>query len=381
MVEHRRLAISSPSPLQEDARRVSSAFRERFRATPRLFQAPGRINIIGEHTDYSGGLVMPAAIDRRCLVAMAPGRERALTVVSSTLKAEARLDLDALERKGGWSDYVAGIAAALLKAGIPLSGCDVWIDSAVPMGAGVSSSAALEVALACALTTIAGVALDGIEIAKLAQQAENDFVGMPCGIMDQFASANGVEDCALLLDCRSLKSEAVPLPREFSFLLVNSMVRHTHTSGKYRERRAECEAAATALGVKDLGQVPESSLPMAARNLPEGPAKRCRHVVTEIARVRAAAADLRAGDIAALGRALNASHASLRDDMEVSVELVDALVEIAQSTPGVMGARMMGGGFGGCVIALVQAAAANRCLDEIATRYAARIGEAPDALI
>ncbi len=353
----------------------------RFGGRPRVFQAPGRINIIGEHTDYNGGLVMPAAIDRRCIVAAAPNRQRAINVVSRNLNAEARIDLDRLAPAGEWADYVAGVAASLINAGVPISGCDVWIDSAVPIGAGVSSSAALEVALARAFTSLAGVDADGLSIARWAQEAENKFVGMPCGIMDQFASANGVENCALVLDCRTLKAEVAPLPPDFSFLLVNSMVRHAHASGEYRRRREECELAAKALNVKDLGEIAESALPSALRGLPAGPAKRCRHVVTEIARVRASAKYLSAGNISALGQAMNASHASLRDDMEVSVEPVDALVAIAQETPGVMGARMMGGGFGGCVIALAQSTDADRILETIVARYAARIGEAPDAFI
>jgi len=373
--------ISSQPLLADDARRVASAFRRRFAADPRVFQAPGRINIIGEHTDYNGGLVMPAAIDRRCLVAVAHNSEHAISVVSSNLKAEAHISLRRLVPIGQWPDYVAGVAASLIKAGVPVPGCNIWIESGVPIGAGVSSSAALEVALARAFTSLAGVDADGLSIARWAQEAENNYVGMPCGIMDQYASANGVEDCALVLDCRTLKSEVAPLPAEFGFLLVNSMVRHAHATGEYRRRREECEFAAKALNVRDLGEIAEPTLATALRRLPEGPARRCRHVVTEIARVRAGAEYLSAGNIAALGRAMNASHASLRDDMEVSVEPVDALVAIAQETPGVIGARMMGGGFGGCVIALVPAPAANRILEEIVERYAARIGEPPDAFI
>ncbi len=346
-----------------------------------MFQAPGRINIIGEHTDYSGGLVMPAAIDRRCLVAVAPNRQRYISVVSKNMNAEAHIELDRLAPTGEWVDYVAGVAASLAKAHVPISGCDIWIESDVPIGAGVSSSAALEVALARALTAVAGIDADGAAIARWAQAAENDFVGMPCGIMDQYASANGVDGCALVLDCRTLRAEAVKLPADFRFLLVNSMVRHAHAGGEYRQRRRDCEFAARALGVRELRDVEESALPSALRGLPEGPAKRCRHVVSEIARVRAGADYLRAGNIAALGQAMNASHSSLRDDMEVSVERVDALVAMAQETPGVAGARMMGGGFGGCVIALVRSSDADEILKSVAARYAARIGETPDAFI
>ena len=368
-------------PLIENAHRVAQAFKTRFGSAPRVFQAPGRINIIGEHTDYNGGLVMPAAIDRRCLVAIRANRDRAINVVSRNFDAGARLELDRLTPTGEWADYVAGVASVLIKAQVPVPGCDVLIDSEVPMGAGVSSSAALEVAVARAFAGLAPFDADGTTIAGWAQAAENNFVGMPCGIMDQFASANGVEGCALTLDCRTLQAEVVPLPPDFSFLLVNSMVRHAHVGGEYRRRREDCEFAARALNVKELRDVAEDALPAALLRLPDGPGRRCRHVVSEIARVRASAEYLRVGNMTALGKAMNASHASLREDMEVSVEAVDTLVDIAQETPGVLGARMMGGGFGGCVIALVRASSADSALEQIVARYGAHIGRTPDAFI
>ena len=324
---------------------------------------------------------MPAAIDRRCVVAVAPNADRALNVVSANLKAEARIELGRLAPARQWTDYVAGVAASLIKAGVPVEGCDIWIESEVPLGAGVSSSAALEVAIARALIGLAGVDADGITLARWAQAAENDFVGMPCGIMDQFASANGIAAHALLLDCRTLQSEALALPSGYSFLVVNSMLSHAHASGDYRRRREECELAARTLQVKELCDVAADRLQSLPASLPEGPARRVRHVVSEIARVRACVEYLRAGDIAALGRPINASHASLRDDMEVSIAAVDAHVEMAQSAPGVMGARMMGGGFGGCVLALVQNAAADSVREELVARYGAHIGKTPDAFI
>jgi galactokinase len=376
-----RRRLIPPDLIHDRSGQVARAFRARFAKPSRVFQAPGRINIIGEHTDYSGGLVMPAAIDRRCLIAIAFNGTRTINVASANLKAEAQLECDRLAPTGQWFDYIAGVAATLSKAGVPIEGCDIWIDSDVPIGAGVSSSAALEVALAQAFTALAGHAADGTMIARWAQSAENDFVGMPCGIMDQYASANGVADCALLLDCRSLQSEPLPLPIDHSFLLINSMIRHAHTTGEYRRRREECEFAARALHVKELRDVPETALPDALGNLPDGPARRCRHVVSEISRVEASADYLRAGDITALGKAMNTSHVSLRDDMQVSVPQVDALVAMAQATPGVVGARMMGGGFGGCVIALVQSERADHILKDLVARYSKHIGETPDAFI
>jgi galactokinase len=360
---------------------IERRFRARFGSAPRLFQAPGRINIIGEHTDYSGGLVMPAAIDRRCLIAAAPNGSRRLNVVAGVFSDEAGADLGALAPVHGWMDYVAGVAQVLIKAGVGVPGADLWIEGDVPIGAGVSSSAAIEVAVAHALLALAGRAADGVQIARWAQAAENDFVGMPCGIMDQFASANGVDGGAMLLDCATLKAEPVRLPGEAGFLLVDSMVRHAHVEGEYRARREDCEVAARILGVARLSQVRQADLVDALSRLPPGPAKRCRHVVSENGRVRRAAEAMARGDLAALGALMNQSHASLRDDMQVSTPQVDRLAAIAQQTPGVFGARMMGGGFGGCVIALVDASRAGPTSQAIQDAYGAVIGKRPDAFI
>jgi galactokinase len=354
---------------------LAQRFRERFGRKPRLFRAPGRINIIGEHTDYTGGLVMPAAIDRWCTVAIAANGSRAMNVVAASLSAEAVVDLDALKPRGGWVDYVAGVASVLLANGVAVPGCDVMIESDVPIGAGVSSSAAIEVSVAKALLALADVEADGVQIAKWAQAAENTFVGMPCGIMDQFASANGRAGHAMLLDCRSLDVEYVPLPDDAVFLIVNSMVKHTLVEGEYRKRREDCETAVRLLGVSSLRDVGEDDLVRLSGN----PAKRARHVVAENARVRSAAEALKRGDVCALGALLDQSHASLRDDMEVSIGEVDRLVAIAQKTPGVLGARMMGGGFGGCIIALVRGADAAR--ESIVNEYAGVIGKRASAFV
>jgi galactokinase len=329
---------------------------------------------------------MPAAIGRHCLVAACRNGTRRLDIVSANLGAEVHADLDALTPRRDWSDYVAGVAASLLEAGISLEGCDLWIDSNVPLGAGVSSSAALEVAVACALTAIAEASprateIAPMEVALLAQKAENAFVGMPCGIMDQFASAHGVAGHALLLDCRALAWRAVPLPAGVCFLVIDSMHRHAHAGGDYRRRREECEAAASLLGVAQLRDVRERDLGDALCRLPDGLARRCRHVVSENARVLSAVRCLERGDGAGLGRAMNASHASLRDDMEVSSDALDTLAAMARDTHGVLGARMMGGGFGGSVIVAVEEAAAEAARRDIAARYAAHVGRVPDAFL
>jgi galactokinase len=302
-------------------------------------------------------------------------------VIAASFGKEAQADLDGLKPDGSWMDYVAGVAAVLMQNGIAVPGADLIIESDVPVGAGVSSSAALEVSVAHALLALANAEANGVGIAQWAQAAENSFAGMPCGIMDQFASANGHADAALLLDCRSLAVRTVPLPREAAFLIVNSMVKHAHTEGEYRSRRADCETAAQILGVQSLRDIDVAALPAALAKLPDGPAKRCRHVVTENARVEAAAATMAANDLPALGALLDTSHASLRDDMEVSVPQVDELTAIAQKTPGVFGARMMGGGFGGCVIALVAASQGETAQAAIVERYARVIGTNPDAFI
>jgi galactokinase len=359
---------------------AASAFRARFGVAPRLFQAPGRINIIGEHTDYCGGLAMPAAIDRWCRIAIAGNGSRRLTLVAEGF-GETSLDLDTLKPCGDWSDYVAGVAKVLMNAGVAVPGADLLIESNVPLGAGVSSSAAIEVATARALLALAGREADGLQVARWGQKAENDFVGMPCGIMDQYASANGIEDAALVLDCARLTSTPAPLPARASFLLVDSGVRHTHVDGAYRDRRADCETAAKILGVGLLAEVSEDDLATALPRLPPGPAKRCRHVVTETARVRRAADALARGDLAALGALMNQSHASLQADMEVSVPQVDQLAQIARETLGVFGARMMGGGFGGCIIALADRERAADAQAAIGARYGAVLGKAPAAFV
>ena len=372
--------LSLESTLTPPAK-AAAAFRARFGSTPRLFQAPGRINIIGEHTDYCGGLAMPAAIDRWCRIAAATNGTRRLTVVAEGFDEPAELDLGALTPRGAWSDYVAGVAKVLMDAGVAVPGADLMIESTVPIGAGVSSSAAIEVATAHALLALAGRSADGLSIARWGQKAENDFVGMPCGIMDQYASANGVEGAALMLDCARLTSTPAPLPANASFLLVDSGVRHAHVDGAYRDRRADCETAAKILGVDLLAEVSEADLASALPRLPPGPAKRCRHVVTETARVRRAADALARGDLVALGALMNQSHASLRDDMEVSVPEVDRLAQIAREAPGIFGARMMGGGFGGCIIALADRDQAAEAQAAIGERYGPILGKAPAAFV
>jgi len=324
---------------------------------------------------------MPAAIDRAVIVAARANGGGRLEISAPAMGAEASIALEQLVPRGDWSDYVAGVAQALIVAGVDVPGADLLIESDVPIGAGVSSSAALGVASATALLALAGSRADGVAVALWCQRAENDFVGAPTGIMDQFASANGRDGAALVLDCRSLAFETAAIPPQARFLVVDSLTPHAHASGDYRRRREECEAAARTLGVPMLRDVSEPALPEALARLPDTLARRCRHVVTENARVLAAADTLRRGDLVGLGELMNRSHASLRDDFEVSTPQVDRLVAIACATEGVYGARIMGGGFGGSIIALVGAERAEAARGEIQRDYGAERGAEPDAFV
>ena len=353
--------------------KLSARFEKTFNVKPRIFKGPGRINIIGEHVDYCGGLVMPAAIDRACYVAIAPNDLGVLRVYSDF--GDADIELNHFTQMGDWRDYVAGMAFALMEAGEGVTGHDIIIQSDVPVGAGVSSSAALEVSIGLALT---GGQVSGPRLAQIAQRAENHFVGMKCGIMDQFASANGVADHALLLDCASLDFQTLRVPPDACFLLVDSGVKHEHVGGDYASRRADCETAGSTLGVKLLCEIDD----IAALSPLEGNVlKRARHVVSEIARTKAACVALIDGDLMELGALMNQSHMSLSTDMEVSTPEVDRLVGLAQATAGVYGARMMGGGFGGSIIALVDPVQAVSAQRIISSSYAHYLGRQPDSFI
>jgi galactokinase len=314
--------------------------------------APGRVNLIGEHTDYNGGFVLPVAIPQRTRVRLEPvsgarvrARSEGMPPAEFTLGEEART--------GGWSDYVKGVTWALARAGLRPRGCELEIASEVPPGGGLSSSAALCVALLRAMRDAFSLVLGDVRIALLAQEVETGFVGAPVGVMDQMASSLAGERTALFLDTRALSFERVPLPDDAGIVVIDSGIRHSHATGDYRLRRAECEEAARKLGVAQLRDAGEGDLPAIAR-LPGVLARRARHVVTENARVLAAVQALRGGDLAALGRLFTQSHESMRDDFEVSIPEIDRLVEIAASTAGVLGARLTGGGFGGSIVALVR---------------------------
>jgi galactokinase len=345
--------------IRDDAR---AGFEAVFgRAADGLWSAPGRVNLIGEHTDYNEGFVLPFAIDRRTVVALGARDDRRVRVASTFADELAEINLDQLapESLGGWSAYPLGVAWALGEFGADLSavpGVDLFIDSDVPVGAGLSSSAAIESAVALALNDVWRLGLDRRTLARVGQRAENVAVGAPTGIMDQSASLLGRADHAVFLDCRTLESELVPLglaEAGLAILVIDTGVKHSHATGGYGERRAACERGAAALGVNSLRDATVDDLPRAQQLLDDVTFRRIRHVITENQRVLDTVAVLRAQGASAIGELLDASHRSMRDDFEISVPELDLAVETAVGA-GALGARMTGGGFGGAAIALVR---------------------------
>jgi galactokinase len=327
---------------------------------PRTFRAPGRVNLIGEHTDYNDGFVMPAALDLSVFVRVWPREDRKLQIRSENFDEEIEFDLDEPNpvARRHWSDYTVGVAVTLERAGYRLRGADLQIRGEVPVGSGLSSSAAVEVATACALTANSDLSIDGRELALLCQKAENEFVGARVGIMDQFTSLFGQAQRALLLDCRSLEFKLLPLPDTVNLVICNTMVKHALASSAYNERRAQCEAGVRHFqqflpNVMALRDVTLQQLAQFGGDLPEVIYHRCLHVITENARVLAAAEALEQNDLHRFGELMAQSHNSLRDDYEVSSRELDLMVELAHGVDGVYGARMTGGGFGGCTVNLV----------------------------
>jgi galactokinase len=344
---------------------VINAFRERFQTnvSPALYRAPGRVNLIGEHTDYNLGFVFPIALEMACYVAVAPANHGNLRVYSRDLDSEFTIPIDDLPHtspSGKWSDYVVGVARELVSLGIPIQSADLWIASDVPGGSGLSSSAALEVSAAIAL--LGSRAIQPLELASLAQRAESQFVGMPCGIMDQYASVFGKEHAAIQIDCRSLTHEYVPLPDDVSIVAVNSLVKHELGTSAYRDRVAECRQAVAAIqkfdsSVQSLRDVSLEFFNQIEDSIPDLPRRRARHVISDSQRVTDFAVASRAHDLQEMGRLFVASHRSMQFDYEITCEEIDFLVDTAIKLPGVYGARMTGGGFGGCTVNLVQPAA------------------------
>lgn len=354
----------------------------------RTFRAPGRVNLIGEHTDYNDGFVMPATINFSTWVSVTPLEERRLEIFSENFNEQVDFDLTETDPKprGHWSDYVIGVAVMLQRAGYSLQGAKLRIRGEVPVGSGLSSSAALEVASACALVANSGIEIDQVELAKLCRQAENEFVGARVGIMDQFASLHGQAKRALLLDCRSLEYKLLPLSEAAQLVVCDTMIKHELASNEYNKRRAECEAAVKQLAaslpnVTALRDVTMEQLEKYGKDLTDVIFRRCRHVISENARVLQAAAALEKNDLGGFGKLMNESHRSLREDYEVSCRELDLMVELASQVNGVYGARMTGGGFGGCTVNLVSKDAVEVFKQRVAAGYEEATRLKPDIFV
>jgi galactokinase len=371
--------------LVERARR---RFAERFGAgpAPRVAVAPGRVNLIGEHTDYNDGYVLPMAIARAAVVVFRPRADRILRGHAVAFDETRERALDALDAPGGhdWLSYVAGVAWAFAAEGLAVPGLDVVVDGDVPLGAGLSSSAALEMATARALCAAGEIAWEPVRMARLGQRAENQFVGMNCGIMDQFASAVSEEGTALLLDCRSLETRAVPVPEDAAVVVMDTGARRALAGSAYNDRRAACERVVAHLraldpSVRALRDVTPALLERGRAGLDPIDYRRAGHVVPESRRPVEMAKAFETGDLAAAGRLMNDSHFSLRDLYEVSCEELDLITEIARRQTACFGARMTGAGFGGCAVALVRADSVGPFCEAVLGTYTGRI-DLPAAL-
>ncbi|MBK6796359.1 MAG: galactokinase [Acidobacteria bacterium] len=351
----------------------------------RIFSAPGRVNLIGEHTDYNDGFVLPMAIDRRTYVSVSAGKDRIIRCRSTGFDGEVIVDLNQpIAPASDWGNHVRGVAANLVKEEYELVGANILIDGEVPLGAGLSSSAALEVAIGYGLLQLADEPVDPVDLAVICQRAEQEFTGTQCGIMDQYIACLGIADHALLIDCRSLDYRAVKMESDKATIVVcNSMVRHDLASGEYNIRRAECEEGVKRLsgyhpGLKSLRDLEIEEFDHYADTLPEKIMRRCNHVITENARTLAAVEALKKGELLLLGRLFYASHESLRDDYQVSCDELDLLVDLASKIPGCYGARMTGGGFGGCTVNLVATDQTENFVNQIQEKYAKLSGITPE---
>ncbi len=363
--------------MKADLADIKSKFIEIYGREPRLFRAPGRVNLIGEHTDYNDGFVLPMAIEYATMVAAAARDDRKIRVHSVNLNESDEINLDAPEqrRRGSWMDFIEGVARILERKGVNLLGANLLISSKVPTGAGLSSSAALEISVGLALAEISGKTVDKKTLALAGQLAEHEYVGAKVGIMDQYVSALGKKGHALLIDCRSLESKQVPFSTDKTAVVIfDSKVKHDLAASEYNTRRAECEQGVEILkkfvpGITHLRDVGIENFENYQSNLPEIIKKRCRHIVTENERTLKAADALRKNDFEEFGRLMFLSHDSLRDDYEVSCRELDLLVTIAKSKPEVLGARMTGGGFGGSTVNLIERENLDKVIAEIASEY------------
>jgi galactokinase len=358
---------------------LRSAFVSKYGSEPRIFRAPGRINLIGEHTDHNDGFVLPAAIDRATYVAAALRDDRRIRVGSVNFAGEFEFDLDQAVQKpfASWAKYVQGVAMILERSGFRLNGADLLVESDVPIGAGLSSSAALEVSTAFAIASLAGLEIDRIDLARIAQNAEHEFAGVRSGIMDQFVSANGEAGHALFLDCRSLEWSLVPVSTA-QFIVCNTMTKHDLAAGEYNRRREECDAAVKFFGRVSLRDVSLNEFESKSGEMPEALRKRARHVISENSRVLESVEALKNGELDKFGELIDHSHASLRDDFEVSCPELDLMTEITRKQVGVLGSRMIGGGFGGCTLSLVVSVENPDFVENVSREFQNKVGVVPE---
>lgn len=357
-----------------NTQQLKLSFETYFNSKPEIVvRAPGRVNLIGEHTDYNDGFVFPMAIDRAVWLALRPREDGIVRLYSLDLEAEASFELLSLTKGSDWIEYPKSIAYELIKAGYTLRGFDAVMTGDVPRGAGLSSSAAVELAIARAFSAVSGFAWDAASMAKLSQKAENEWVGVNCGIMDQMASAACKEGHALFLDCRSLEIQHAPLPTGVSIVILDTSTRRGLVDSAYNERRSQCEEAARWFGVKALRDVSMDEFNKSPKDgLDQLAARRARHIVSENARVLEAMKAMQAGDVKRLGELFNASHNSLRDDFEVTNDALNIMVECAREQKSCYGARMTGAGFGGCAVALVREENASEFADAVSVAYRQR---------
>lgn len=375
-------SIPEPSPASGRAAAIAERFRTVYGANPSgIFRAPGRVNLIGEHSDYNDGLVMPAAIDLHTCSAIRARADRRLSIYSQQFGEAVEFDLDQMEGppRKHWSDYIRGVAAVLLNETYPLKGANLLIDGQVPIGSGLSSSAAIEVASALAFMSLGGVTIPPRELARLCQRAENTYTGARCGIMDQLVSCLGRPSHALVLDCRSLASTYLPLPPDVLLVICNTMVRHELAGGQYNQRRLSCERSVEAIRkllphIRALRDLTEQDLEKHRSVLSGEDFRRCRHVITENQRVKDAMQAMQRFDLAHFGYLMYLSHESLKNDYEVSCQELNLMVDLAQRLEGVYGARMTGGGFGGCTVNLVQSEAVPEFQRSVRREYQKKTG-------
>ena len=358
--------------------------RHRFGVEPAIFAAPGRVNLIGEHTDYAEGFVMPVAIDFATLAGISARNDGKIVLYSENFGQQVIFEAAELPAKasGEWIDYPIGVASVLKGEGHAIPGFSLTLWGDVPLGSGLSSSASVEVATALALTSLMKVSYPASIVARLCQRAENEFVGANCGIMDQFISANGKKDHALLLDCRDLSFRLAPIPPDVALVIANTMVKHSIAGGDYTTRRAEVEAACAVIAshrpeVKFLRDATVDDLKRWGEEMSPNSLKRARHVITENLRTVAAADALIKGNVGEVGRLMAEAHTSYSQDFEASCPEADAMVELAQGLPGLIGARLTGGGFGGCTINLVDQSHAREFSEALSALYAGQFGIVP----